>query len=210
MVFGEAEWQTNKIIDQQINVNLNGTIKMTTAMLPLIRKHKSRIINVTSHCGFQNLPTLSVYGATKAGIMSYTEGLRLEMQQYGVNVVEFIPGSFVMNSNLTANQLVYAAEMRDSFDEEQKKFYGEYFDRMNMYLSAIAGEKDPQILPNPLIMSTFEEALLETPPKRRYICEPWRYKWYHFLFKISPMSLADWLILKFTGLPRFNSKAIRN
>lgn len=209
MVFGESEWQTSKMIDQQVHVNLVGTIKMTTAMLPLIRKHKSRIINVSSHCGLQCLPTLSVYGATKAGIISYTQGLRLEMQQYGVEVIDFVPGSFVMNSNLTANQLVYAAEMKDSFNEEQRKFYGEYFDRFNLYLSAVAGEKDPELLSNPMILNTFEDALLDTPPKIRYICEPWRYKWYHLLFKITPIPISDWLIHKFLNMPRFNPKAIQ-
>lgn len=210
MVFGESEWQTNRIIEQQVNVNLVGTIKMTTAMLPLIRKHKSRIINVSSHCGFKNLPTLSVYGATKAGIMSYTEGLRLEMSQHGVDVIDFVPGSFVMNSNLTAYQTKYAAEMREALDEEQIKYYGDYFDRLNFYLSAVAGEKEPELLPNPLIISTFEEALLDTPPKRRYICEPWRYKWYHFLFKISPVTISDWLVYRFLSMPRFQPQPIQN
>lgn len=211
MIFGESEWQTNEIIEQQINVNLIGTIKMTKAMLPLARKHKSRIINVTSHCSIQSLPTLSVYGASKAGIASFTNALRLEMKQYGVDVINFVPGSFVLNSNISALQLKHAAEMRESLNEEQLNFYGDYFDRLNIYLGALSGEREPSVIPNENLLRMFEDALLDTPPKHRYICEPWRYKIYHFLFRIMPLPLTDWLVWKFVSFPRFDkSKAIKN
>lgn len=211
MIFGESEWQTNEQIEQQINVNLVGTIKMTRAMLPLARKYKSRIINVSSHCGVRSLPALTIYGATKAGISSFTDGLRLEMKEYGVDVINFIPGSFVGNSNIASNQLKYAAEMKKAFNEEQIKFYGEYFDRFNSYLSALSGEKEPIMLQDKNILSTFEEALLDAPPKPKYVCEPWRYKIYHLLFRITPLPLTDWLLHKFVAFPRFDpSKAIKN
>lgn len=211
MVFGESEWQTNEIIEQQINVNLLGTIKMTRTMLPLARKHKSRIINVTSHCSLKALPTLAIYASTKAGIAAFTEGLRLEMKQYGVEVVNFIPGSFWSTSNISALQLKYSAEMRESFNEEQLNYYGDYFDRLNKSLTYISGEKDPVVLPDENVLKTFEEALLDAPPKARYLCEPWRYKIYHLLFRITPLPLSDWLTWKFLYFPRFDiTKAIKN
>lgn len=127
MCFGETEWQTKPIIEQQIKVNLLGTILMTKEFLPLIRKHKGRIVNVTSHCGLRALPGLPVYGATKAGLKSFTEGLRLDMKKYGVDVVNFIPGSFVGSSNIAAKQQVYAQEMKKSFNKFSKFYYVEIF-----------------------------------------------------------------------------------
>lgn len=53
MCFGEFEWQTNAIIEHQVNVNLFGTMNFTRSFLPLARKHKTRIINVTSHCALE-------------------------------------------------------------------------------------------------------------------------------------------------------------
>lgn len=53
MCFGEFEWQTNAIIEHQINVNLFGTMNLTRSFLPLARKHRTRIINVTSHCALE-------------------------------------------------------------------------------------------------------------------------------------------------------------
>ena len=205
MCFGETEWQTNEIIDAQINVNLAGTIRMTKAFLPLIRQHKSRIINVTSHCGLQALPGLPIYCATKAGLVTFTEALRLDMSKYGVSVVNFVPGSFVQSSNITSRQSKYADEMRTSLNAEQIDFYGEYFDRYNKYLEAISGEKEPKIVDKNII-DTFEEALLHNIPKTRYIVEPFRYKLYHVLFKITPQTITDMLLHKFVMMPRYEQK----
>lgn len=53
MCFGEYEWQTWQQIEMQIHVNLLGTMRLTKELIPLVRKHQARIINVTSHCGLQ-------------------------------------------------------------------------------------------------------------------------------------------------------------
>ncbi|KRT81454.1 dehydrogenase, partial [Oryctes borbonicus] len=39
MVFGEFEWQTTALIQQQININLLGTMQVTKAFCPLLRKY---------------------------------------------------------------------------------------------------------------------------------------------------------------------------
>lgn len=202
MCFGETEWQTDAIIDAQISVNLAGNIKLTKTFLPLVRQHKSRIINVTSHCGLQALPGLPIYCATKAGLASFTDALRLDMKKYGVDVINFVPGSFVQSSNIAAKQSKYAVEMRDSLSEEQISFYGEYFDRYNGYLEGISGEKEPQMV-DMNIIDTFEEALLDNFPKTRYVCEPFRYKLYHILFKITPQVITDMLLHKFIMMPKY-------
>jgi len=205
MCFGETEWQTNDQIDSQIDVNLAGSIRVTKSFLPLIRQHKSRIINVTSHCGLRSLPGLPIYSATKAGLVAFTEGLRLDMEKYGVEVVNFIPGSFVTSSNIAANQTKHADKMRESMKTEQLNFYGDFFERYNDYLKFIASKKDPQMVESN-IMETFEEALLETPPKTRYICEPLRYKLFHVLFKITPRKITDYLLYKFVSMPLYDPK----
>jgi 3-hydroxybutyrate dehydrogenase len=204
MCFGETEWQTNEIIEQQINVNLIGAINLTKEFLPLVRQHKSRIINTTSHCGLRTLPGLPVYSASKAGLIAFNDGLRIDMKKYGVEVVNFIPGSFVLASNIAANQMNFTAEMRKKLSKEQLEFYGDYFDRYSKYLEPLSGEREP-IMVDPNIIETFEEALLHNPPKTRYICEPFRYTLYHALFKITPQIVTDWLLYKFISMPEYKA-----
>lgn len=204
MCFGETEWQTSDLINNQISVNLSGTINLTKTFLPLIRKHKSRIINVTSHCGLRSLPGLPIYCATKAGLKAFTDALRLDMNKYGVEVVNFVPGSFIMSSNIASSHSAHADEMRKSLSHEQLNFYGDYFDRFNSYLNGLSGVKDPQMVDH-LIMNTFEDTLLDSPPKHIYICEPFRYKFYHALFKFTPQRVTDWLLHKFVSMPQYEA-----
>lgn len=175
MTFGEFEWQTNSLITNQIEINLIGTMKFTHEFLPLARKHKSRIITVTSHCGLKALPGLATYSASKAGLRLWNDALRIELKKYGVPVVNFIPGSFHAYSNITANQQKQFDQMRSSFNDDQLRFYGDYFKRYSDYLKLLSKKKAPIEIPEDGIMNSFSDALLDYKPKALYKCEPWRF-----------------------------------
>lgn len=174
MCFGEFEWQTNALIESQINVNLVGTMLFTKMFLPLIRKYRTRIINVTSHCALEALPGLSVYAATKAGLQFWNDALRVELNKYGVDVVNFIPGSLVMSTNITARQQEFSEEMLNAFTPEQESFYSHYFEEYNAYLKHISGTKPVEAIQDKQLIGKFESALLDINPYSVYKCEPWR------------------------------------
>ncbi|XP_011883931.1 PREDICTED: D-beta-hydroxybutyrate dehydrogenase, mitochondrial, partial [Vollenhovia emeryi] len=91
MVFGEFEWQTQSLVEHQVNVNLLGTMRITRELMPTLRANRSRIIVVSSHCAAESLPGISIYGATKAALHAWTTALRVEVGKYGVEVVSFVP-----------------------------------------------------------------------------------------------------------------------
>lgn len=203
MCFGEFEWQTRNLFESQINVNLLGTMRVTKELLPLIRQHQGRIINITSHCGLQSLPGLSTYAASKAALRFWNDSLRIELKKYGVDVVNFIPGSFVAVSNISARQQNHALEMKNEFSIEQLKFYGEYFDEYNEYLKIISGFKPPNAMDDKQLLDKFKDALANTYPRSIYIHEPLRYKIYRLLFSICPTPIVDWLTEKFCSMPSY-------
>lgn len=205
MCFGEFEWQLPAQIEMQINCNLLGTMRLTRQLLPLLRQHRGRIINVTSHCGLQALPALSPYAASKAGLMAWNDALRIELQQYGMEVVNFVPGSFVMDSNIAARQQQHAQQMRHAFNEEQRLFYGAYFQKFNDYLNILSGFKPPNKLKDEVLLVKFKDAITSTQPSALYIHEPRRYKIYRWLFAICPRPLTDWLAVRFCAMPTYES-----
>lgn len=152
---------------------------------------------------FKALPATAPYAASKAGLRFWTDSLRIEMQSYGVEVVNFIPGSFVMYSNISARQQEHAKLMLDNFTPEQLQFYGAYFQRFNDYLNVISGFKPPNSMNDNKLLEKFKDALTNTQPKQLYIHEPWRYKIYRYLFTIFPTPLVDWLCVKFCALPTY-------
>lgn len=204
MTFGEFEWQTQSLIENQINVNLLGTMRITQELMPILRENRSRIIVVSSHCADEPLPGISVYGATKAALDAWATSLRVEIGKYGIEVVSFIPGGFVSQSNIMKRQRLHFEEMSRNMSKEAKQFYGNYFNRYAEYFSLVSPTENLnnlKVLSDPRIYEIFDNALLNVYPSAVYRCESWRYFLYRILFKSTPMWIRDRLVQRFVVVP---------
>jgi short-subunit dehydrogenase len=94
--FGDYGNFSDRPLDKQINmIQLNITVltELTGLFLPEMKQRgKGGIINVSSIAGFQPLPYMSVYAATKAFVLSFTEALWAENKGCGVNILALCPG----------------------------------------------------------------------------------------------------------------------
>lgn len=79
-------------ITAEIEINLNGPIRMVKQFLPHLKtKPTAAVVNVSSGLAFTPLPTSPIYCATKAGLHSYTLSLRVQLQRSNVKVFELAP-----------------------------------------------------------------------------------------------------------------------
>src|ERR1700728_1300808 len=79
-------------ITREIETNLNGPIRTINQLLPHHKKQKSpAIVNVTSGLAFVPFPISPIYSATKAGLHSFTQALRVQMKKTNVRVFELAP-----------------------------------------------------------------------------------------------------------------------
>jgi short-subunit dehydrogenase len=90
------EHQT-KFIDLQLDVNLRAIILAYRECLELLRasgaEHRSAlVVNMASIAGKSPQPWLSVYAATKAAVIAYTQAMNKELNADGVKSVAFCPG----------------------------------------------------------------------------------------------------------------------
>lgn len=95
--FGRTKWLEEldpvKDIELQIQVNLNGVIQMTRAVLPhMLERRSGHIINMASMAGLIATPTYSIYAATKHGVRGFTEALRREVGIWDIHVSAIYPG----------------------------------------------------------------------------------------------------------------------
>src|SRR5881227_2428138 len=75
----------------EMNINVGGVIRMTSAFIDILAANKGTVINVSSGLAFVPLPSAPIYCATKAGIHSYTQSLRVQLQNTNVKVFELAP-----------------------------------------------------------------------------------------------------------------------
>ena len=81
-------------IERVMNVNFYGTLYMTKEFLPhLLKRPEAHIANVSSMGGFLPVPGQTVYGASKAAVKLFTEGLYSELMDTSVGVTLVLPGA---------------------------------------------------------------------------------------------------------------------
>ncbi|MDX9954030.1 MAG: SDR family oxidoreductase [Anaerolineae bacterium] len=81
-------------IQRVMAVNFYGTLAMTRAFLPgLLQRPEAHIANVASMGGFFPFPRQTIYGASKAAVKLFTEGLRAELLDTHVGVTVVFPGA---------------------------------------------------------------------------------------------------------------------
>ncbi|MGG4142519.1 SDR family oxidoreductase [Paenibacillus algorifonticola] len=106
-------------MEQEINmidVNIKALTVMTKLFLPdMIKRGHGGVMNVASLVGFFPGPMMSVYYATKAYVLSFTEALENEVSGTGVTVTALCPGltstGFVDRSGMGASKMVKGAIM---------------------------------------------------------------------------------------------------
>ncbi|QNH62511.1 SDR family NAD(P)-dependent oxidoreductase [Hymenobacter sediminicola] len=77
-----------------LQLNMHVPVALTHRLLPTLRQQgKSFILNVSSTAAYQAVPTLTLYAASKAFLLSFSRGLRYELRGSGVSVTCLSPGA---------------------------------------------------------------------------------------------------------------------
>ncbi len=77
----------------EIQLNCTSLVALTGRLLPgMVDRHRGGVINVASTAGFQPVPTMAVYAASKAFVLSFSEALWAETAGSGLRVLALCPG----------------------------------------------------------------------------------------------------------------------
>lgn len=100
-------------IERVMNVNFYGLIHMTGVFLPyLLQRPEAHIVNVSSMGGFLPVPGQTIYGASKAAVKLFSEGLRSELLDTRVGVTVVFPGAIA--TNITVNSGVMTPDQKST------------------------------------------------------------------------------------------------
>jgi short-subunit dehydrogenase len=85
--------QPEESIHPIIDLNVRALVGLTRAFVPgMVERRRGRVVNVVSTSAFQPVPFLNIYAASKAFVLSFTEGLATELEGTGVRVQALCPG----------------------------------------------------------------------------------------------------------------------
>ena len=97
----------------QFNINVFGVLRVTKAVIPIMRKNQSGIIiNISSFLGKIGLPLLTLYNSSKYAVEGITDSLRYELKDFNIRVHSIMPGFF--DTKFARDNLVTNLE---TFDE---------------------------------------------------------------------------------------------
>ena len=90
--FSTIEESDMQQVHYMFDVNVFGLANMTNAVLPIMRKQKNGIIvNLSSALALTTLPTMGFYSATKYAVEGYSDTLRQEVSDLGIQVMNVEP-----------------------------------------------------------------------------------------------------------------------
>lgn len=176
-------------------MNVLGVVRVTRAFLPLLRQSSGRVVNMASVAGRLTFPLftryiprqhlnpinltrplcLHSYSMSKHAVIAFSDGLRREMDKFGVRVVSIEP--FIYKTPMIVRDLTASLKSSwNSTDTAIRDDYGQsYFDALSWYVAAFVGYYNPlMVRADPSeVVDTLEEALTVTNPQHSYVnCHP--------------------------------------
>lgn len=132
---GYFEEMSEALIRNQMETNVFGTMKVTRAVLPIMRKQRSGwIIVMSSASGIRSVEGGSVYSASKFALEGWVEGLSMEVKTLDIRCMLIEPGPFrtdflnektsVIFSDIEIDDYKHREVMRNSFVSADQKQAG--------------------------------------------------------------------------------------
>jgi NAD(P)-dependent dehydrogenase (short-subunit alcohol dehydrogenase family) len=179
---------------RQLEVNVLGQVAVTQAFLPLLRKARGRIVNISSVSGGLAMPYMGPYAASKHALEAITDALRFELRPWNIHVSAVEPGP--IETPIWGKSTAVADALCTQAPPEIASLYAH---RLALIREAIA-QKARTAAPVETVVRAVVHALTATRPKTRYLLN-WN-AWVSFKgLKMLPDRLRDWIVRKAIGLP---------
>ena len=113
-LFGPLEDLTEDQLRLQMEVNFFGPVLLARSLIPLLRRAKGRIINISSIAGMVTVPFYGPYCASKFALEAMSEALHYELHSQGIEVTLIEPGGFrteFMNAKVFSEKSMQPASL---------------------------------------------------------------------------------------------------
>lgn len=159
-------------IRKVMEVNFFGTLNCMRSALPHMNSG-ARIVNLSSAMALFPVPFRGIYGASKSAILTLSMSMRMELAHAGIDVVAICPGD--TKTNFTANRI------KDFSSSER------YGDRLETATTSSDAKEDKRMDVTQVVEKIFK--VITKPKTKPFYIIGGKYKWIHFLTRITPKSM---------------------
>lgn len=118
---GAVEETSMQEVRSVFEPNFFGTLKLTQAVLPFMRKEKNgHIVQISSHGGIKAFAGFGIYNASKFALEGFSEAMAQEVAPLGIKVSIIEPGPF--RTNFAGNGLGQVENQIDDYSETAGAF----------------------------------------------------------------------------------------
>lgn len=164
---GPVEILPMKFFRHEMEVNYFGTVMVTKAFLPLLRKAGGRIVNMSSISGRCVFKSIGSNCAAKYAIEAFSDALRLELAPWGMQVSIIEPGGVA--TPLWKKSFRAFEDLPNHVPEEQLGLYYPYWEKALHTARADEEEHFQKTMPVDRVVKTVIHALTSEKPKTRYL-----------------------------------------
>ncbi len=145
--------------EQQFNVNVFGAARMIQLVLPKMRENRyGKIVNISSMGGIVWTPFIGWYHASKFALEGLSDCLRVEVKNFGIDVIVIEPGAVKTEFGNVTMTAVIAKSQDTPYEDAANKYANSFKTRTNNRLT------DPHV-----IADCIAEAVTSPKPKTRYL-----------------------------------------
>jgi NAD(P)-dependent dehydrogenase (short-subunit alcohol dehydrogenase family) len=148
---------------RQFDINFFAPIAISQAFLPLLRKTRGRIVNVSSIGGKFAAPFVGAYAASKFAVEAASDAMRIELLHAGVRVILIEPGG--VKTPIWSRSAAVSASVFDNASPELRDAYAEMTENMRK----ISAKMDENGIDADQVAIAIERALLAPHPHARYL-----------------------------------------
>lgn len=183
--YGAIEDVSLEEAQRQFDVNLFGVARLTKLVLPYMRKQSSgKIINTSSMGGRVTTYFGAWYHATKYALEAFSDALRMEVKEFGIDVSIIEPGGIKTDWGFIAAEHLANSSKGGAYEQAAQKA-----------ASGMKKQYSGNMMSNPSIISkTILKAVNSKRPKSRYLIG-FGAKPIVFLHSVLPTRWFDWIMM---------------
>jgi len=162
-VGGPVEFLASAELRRQLEVNLVGPLAVIQAFMPMLRRSRGRIVNISSIGGKVATPFLSPYCASKFALEALSDCLRAELKPWGIEVSIVEPGA--IKTRIFEKARGSVDDILRALPPDGVRYYGQEIDIMRNLIAMQARSA----VPAERVAKVVEHALTARRPHARYL-----------------------------------------